>query len=232
MKILIVDDDISLLNILKRHLINVFDDIFISNNYEDAKNLILHKSIDIVVCDHHLSNIPRKQGIDLLENIRKQNITIPFIILTGVSHDEITSWKALNLGSDDFIIKPYVKEDIIARIKLAYRRSLKCKNNSSGILRHKNISLDSDLKKLSINSKTTKLSRILFLLIVEFLKTPNKLISNEHFIEYLWGENALFEKSSINSLRVHVCKLKYILEKGEYIKNIYGLGYIFDEEDY
>ena len=168
--------------------------------------------------------------MDFVKELRQKDINTPCIMLTGKSIHDITPWEVLDSGSDDFIKKPYRVEELIARIKLAYRRSFSCKSNASNILTHNEISLDLNKKSVFVGNKKIILGKSLFLILTKFLKDPHKLITIECFIEYLWGENALFDKKSINILRVHICKLKKFL-KDEYIKNIYGYGYIFEEKE-
>ncbi len=233
MDILIIDNETVVLKTLKKQLAKVARNIKTVDNYDDAKYEIMTKKHDVVVLDHQLSeNKEEKQGLDLLKEIRTRKNKTPIIVLTAKDIKEISSWNSLNSGADDFIKKPYDLQDLIARIKLAYRKSFQCKNNSSNILIHDDLELNIELGKLKIGEKEVLLGRIDFLILKKFLQYPHKLFSAEDLIEHLWGNTSLFDKKSLNSLRVHICSLKNLLGKdNNYIQNRYGYGYVFDEKD-
>ncbi len=231
MKILIIDDDLLILSILEKQLKHIADEIVVINKYENAEDLILTKNFDVIVCDHRLSNESGRQGLDLIKKMRAKKIHTPILLLTGRNMDEITPWDALDSGSDDFLKKPYRAEELIARIKLIYRRNFKFEEPQKNIIKYKNIHLDVNSMDLIINKRCIKLGRILFLLMLQFLKRPYKLMPNKSLVEYLWGKETTAKKGSINSLRVYIHNLKNILGKNSgYIRSMYSCGYVFDEK--
>lgn len=233
MDILIVDNETVVLETLRKQLSKIARNITIVDNYDDAKYKIFTQKYDVILLDHQLSNNANdKQGLDLLKKVRARKNQTPILLLTARDISEITSWDTLNLGADDFIKKPYALNDLIARIKLAYRKTFQCKNNSSNILIHDDLELNIETGKIKIDEKEILLGRIDLLILKKFLQYPYKLFSAEDLIEYLWGNTSLFTKKSLNSLRVHICSLKNLLGKNRnYIHNHYGYGYVFDEKE-
>jgi len=233
MDILVVDNEKVILETLKRQLKKIARTVTVVDNYDDAKYQIFAKKHDVVILDHQLSNKPNeKQGLDLLKEVRARKKIIPIILLTAKEIDEISSWESLNSGADDFIKKPYRLEDLVARVKLVYRKTFQCNNNASNVLIHENLELHLDSGRLKINEEEILLGRIDLLLLKKFLQYPYKVFSAEDLIEYLWGSMSLFNKKSLNSLRVHICSLKnHLGDKNLYIHNRYGYGYVFDDKE-
>ena len=132
---------------------------------------------------------------------------------------------------DDFIRKPYYPEEIIARIKALSRRTFPCENNSTNVISHNGISIDLDSAKVLIDGKSVHLSNTLFHILKKFLRNVSGFISYEDFIKEIWGESALLEGSTSNTLRVHMRYLRKALgEKyGKRIKTIHGRGFIWED---
>lgn len=232
MNILIVDNEKVILETLKKQLAKIAREVKTVDNYDYAKYEILSKKHDVVILDHRLSNDDNeKQGLELIKEVRSRKNKTPIILLTACDLKEISSWESLNSGADDFVKKPYVLADLIARIKLAYRKSFQC-NNSSNVLIHEDLELNIDSGRIKIDGKEVLLGKINFLLLKKFMQYPHKIFSSEDLIEYLWGSASLFDKKSLNALRVNIFSLKSFLgNKHNYIHNRYGYGYVFDEEE-
>ena len=232
MKILIIDDEYHVVKIIQKQLKDFADQTFCADSYEVAYKMSETQIFDLIICDYHLSSTPyAKQGIDFIRSLRQRKIQTPILLLTARSMEEITPWEALDAGVDDFLKKPYHKEEFIARLKAILRRSFKCSNNSTNNISHKSVVLDLSNKRVFLAKKEISLGNILFLLLQQFIKSPNKLITHEFFIEYLWGESALYDKQSSNTLRVHINHLKNALgvKYGKNIKTVYGSGYMWKD---
>lgn len=232
MKILILDDEYEVLKSIKKQLKEFSEEIFCVDSYESAYKLSETQIFDLIICDHHLSANPNaKQGMDFIRSLRQRRIQTPILLLTARSMEEITPWEALDAGVDDFLKKPYHKEELIARLKSIVRRSFQCSGNATNTISHKGITIDLSNKRIFLGKKEIFLGNILFLLLKQFIKKPDHLISHEFFIEYLWGESALYDKQSSNTLRVHINHLKNALgiKYGKNIKTVYGSGYMWKD---
>lgn len=230
MNLLIIDNEKVVLRTLKKQLSKIARKIETIDTYEEAKDHILSKNFDVVLLDHQLSiDDSSKQGLDLLKEVRSQRNKTPIILLTARDIEEINSWDTLDSGADDFIKKPYLIDDLIARIKLAYRKSFHCNFNSSSVLIYDDIELNIETRKVRVKGKESVLAEKDTLLLSKFLKYPHKLFSAEDLIRYLWIDADVYNKKNMNALRVNVCSLKSVLRDEKYIHNRYGYGYIFDE---
>lgn len=231
MDILIVENEKAVAATLKKQLSKIARQITVVDSYDFAKYEILTKKHDVVILDHQLSSDPNeKQGLDLLREIRFKKNPIPIILLTARDVKEVSSWESLNSGADDFVKKPYNLKDLIARIKLAYRKTFQCNNNSRNVLIHNELELNLDFARLKIDDQERPLGKINFLLLKKFMQYPYKLFSSEDLIEYLWGSSSLFDRKSLNTLRVNISALKQFLGRNhDYIHNRYAYGYIFDD---
>ena len=232
MKILIIDDEPAVVYSLERHFKKHHWKVSSAANYHDALQAVSNETFDAIICDHYLpSDKPGNQGLDLIKEIREKKITTPILFLTGCDITRVTPWDALNTGVDDFLKKPYHPEEIVARIKAIARRSFPCDNNSTNVITHKGVSLDLDLKKVFVDNKSVRLSSTLFLLLKKFMNNIGRFLPYEELIRYIWGESALLEEETYNTLRVHISYLRQALGKkhAACINTIYGRGYIWED---
>jgi len=233
MKILIIEDEPAVILDLKKCFGKMHWKVFPASTYKEAIILLSQEKFDVIICDHHFPyEKENHQGLNLVHEIRKRKINTPVLILTGCDADKITPWEALDIGVDDFVKKPYHPAEIIARIKALSRRAFPCDNNSTNIISHKGLSVDLDKKEVTINKKKIHLSGTLFLLLIKFLKNIDRFLSYENLIKEIWGESALYEKETNNTLRVHISYLRNTLGKkyGAHIKTIHGRGFIYEDK--
>jgi len=214
MKILIVEDDENILSFLKRGFEEEGYVIDSSSDGDEAEYLITTTSYDIIVLDWML---PNKSGIDILQSIRKQNITTPVIMLTA--KDEIDD-KVLGLtnGADDYMSKPFSFKELQARAIALYRRSSSINSN---IITIKNLVIDIDAKSVKKNNEDLLLTQKEYELLLFLIKNKNKTVSNAMIEEQLWGNE---EYINSNVIQVTIYNLRKKISK-EFIKSSRGLGY-------
>lgn len=231
MNLLIIDDDQNVLDLLKSQLNDEAEMIYSASTYDDARYLAMTHDFDVILCDQHLSDQEDKQGKNLICEIRKHKKNVPIIILTGLSELEITPWEILDCGGDDFIRKPHRKEELIARIKVAYRRSFACQHNASEVIEQNEVRVNMGTRTLFIHDEEIHINNNLFLILVKFMKNKDKILTYEDLIEDMWGSNALFSDKSMNSLRVAIHTLQQIFKNSSCrVRNVYSCGYIFEEK--
>ncbi|MBN2087537.1 response regulator transcription factor [Candidatus Peregrinibacteria bacterium] len=233
MKILLIDDEKTIVEDLKKILHKMKWKVETAMSYEEGIKSILAHKYDVIICDHHFPcSRENEQGLDIIKMMRRNKINTPVIILTGCDITQIKPWDAFNIGVDDFIRKPYHPEEIIARVKAVARRSFPTKHNSTNIINHGDLSIDLDKKKLSIKGKEVYLSSTRYLILTKLLKNIGVFISYDDLIRYLWGEDALNDKKANNKLRVHISHLRKILGSkfGKCIKTVQGRGFLWEDE--
>lgn len=172
---------------------------------------------DLVLLDIML---PGDDGITILKNIRSNPKTkdIPIIMLTAKT-TELDKVRALDLGADDYIDKPFSIMELVSRVKAVLRRTKK----DSNIKSYKNISLDSDKHKVTVSDKDIKLTNKEFKLLEYLISNPGIVLSRENILENIWGFDFEGETRTID---VHIRSLRLKLKsEGQHIKTVINVGY-------
>lgn len=225
-KVLIVDDDYEILEILKLFLEMENFDVVTTQSGLNALNLIKNNQYDLILLDLGLPDI---DGEHICKKIREFS-DVPIIILTA---KESVSNKVLcfEYGCDDYIIKPFEKMELLARIKAVLRRSNKVKSsNDDNIIITPPFELNleegyckKDGEKIDL---TTKELEILSYLV----KNAGKNLKRDQIIKHVWGDDSLYKWS--RALDVHIQHIRQKIEqnpkKPKFIKTIPGIGYKFD----
>ena len=184
--------------------------------FEDGN--IDYSKADLVLLDIML---PGDDGITLLKKIREDSLTkdIPVIMLTA-KNGELDMVRALDLGADDYINKPFSIMELISRIKAVLRRTKK----DSNILIYRNILLDSDKHKVIINNdEDIQLTHKEFKLLEYLMQNKGIVLSREKILEKVWGFDFEGETRTID---VHIRSLRLKLKsEGEHIKTVINVGY-------
>ncbi|WP_024786702.1 MULTISPECIES: response regulator transcription factor [unclassified Lebetimonas] len=214
MKILIVEDDLNILSLLKEHLKEEGFIIDIAQNGADGEYLAILNQYDVIILDWML---PEKSGIDVLKTLREKNITTPVIMLTakGDIEDKI---KGLKTGADDYLPKPFSLQELQARIEAIYRRMVL---NGQNIISIKDIVIDTDKKIVKKKSSIIDLTAQEYELLMLLVKRKNSYVSKMMIEEYLWNNEKINESNLVPVIIYHLRKK---LGKN-FIKSIKGLGY-------
>lgn len=212
MKILLVEDNKTIGNNIKKYLELEHNEITRAENGLYAFEILKHHIFDVIVLDIML---PGMDGITLCKNIRKTTTT-PILMTTAKGElDDKLEWFAC--GADDYIVKPFDLKELDARISAIVKR-LPTRN----ILEHKNIRLDKDQKKIFRNNKEIKTTLKEFQIFEYLLESAGRSISRTEIIEEVWGNDQIFEEDS--KLDVYISTLRKKLGK-TIIETIKGFGY-------
>ncbi len=225
MRILLVEDDSNLNNLLSKQLISYNYKVDSCLNGNDALFHILQVIYDIIILDRRL---PDMEGIDILRKIRASNLNTPVIFLTALSelNDKI---EGFNAGADDYIIKPFHVEELIVRIKAILRRPDTLQPDS--IITYQDLSLNLSTHTLSCNNISVNLTKTEFQLMELFLKNPFRVFSREMLLSCVWGTNSDVEPNNVDNyvyfMRRHLKELKSVSK----IQTVYGVGYRLSNGD-
>ena len=225
MRILLVEDDSNLNNLLSKQLLSYNYMVDSCLNGADALFHISQTLYDIIILDRRL---PDMEGIDILREIRASNINTPVIFLTALSelNDKI---EGFNAGADDYMIKPFHVEELIVRIKAVLRRPDTLQPDS--IITCHDLSLNASTHTLSCNNASTNLTKTEFQLMELFLKNPYKVFSREVLLSCVWGACSEVEPNNVDNyvyfLRRHLKELK----SASKIQTVYGVGYKLSNDD-
>lgn len=230
-KILIVDDEIELLNLLKLVLIKEgFENIYTAQNGKDAIQLFEDVKPDLAILDVML---PDMEGYDICKLIRKtSNIPILFLSAKGEELDRVMG---LAIGADDYITKPFSPKEVMLRVKIQLTKYMMINNNTPNhkeILIVKPFEVDEEKMEVRKNGQLIELKPKEYKMFLYMLKRKNQIISKERFCDEVWGEDFFgFD----NTIMVHIRKLREKIEenpsKPEYILTVKGLGYKLQIED-
>jgi len=219
MKILIVEDQENLAKLIKDGLESEgFSADYILDGEKAQRRILLnHTDYDLVLLDVML---PKKEGTEICKNVRNQKIDIPIIMLTARDQNEdIVS--GLNVGADDYLIKPFAFEVLLAHIRALLRRP---KTAIAMELKIKNFTLNPISKQVFKNNQEIKLTLKEFGLLEYFMRHPNQVLNREQILSNLW--DFAFDSFS-NVVDVHINNLRKKLgdEQGQFLETVYGVGY-------
>lgn len=218
-KILIVEDDETVLNFEELELKHEGYDCVIAKDGRQALEVFEKEKPDLILLDIML---PELNGIEVLRRIRKTS-SVPVILVTakGETYDKVNG---LNTGADDYISKPFVIEELLARISAVLRR-FKASSNEV-ILKNRDLELNTQSMSVTIQQNSINLSKLEFLMLKYFMENVNVALSRNQIIDKVWGKDYFIEENTVD---VYVNYLRSKIDqhlKSEYIRTIRGIGYM------
>ncbi len=223
-KILLVEDDEALRFIVKDNLMEHGYDVEVAADGEIALELFGQNNFDLIVLDVML---PKIDGFQVAETIRKTNDQIPIIFLTArsMTEDKITG---LTIGGDDYIPKPFSMEELLLKIKIFLKRSqsLPVDSESSSVLKIGKFDFHFDDLSLTLNGEARNLTLKEAELIRYFAQHANKVLSRNEILENVWGSDDYFLGRSLD---VFISRLRKYFKADASVKiiNLHGIGFRF-----
>ncbi|AJA49883.1 DNA-binding response regulator [Clostridium pasteurianum DSM 525 = ATCC 6013] len=222
-KILIIEDDISISEMVKNYLKKEGFIATTACNGEDGIAVFLKDNFDLIVLDLMM---PKLDGIETIKIIREKS-SVPILIMSAKDSD-VDKAIGLGFGADDYITKPFSMIEISARIKAAIRRSTKYSNNKQEIqiIKIGNLTVDLNNFLVSKNGQTIQLTSKEFDILKLFIKNPNRVFTKAQIYNLIWEDDYFGDENVIN---VHMRRLREKIEdnpsKPQYIKTLWGIGY-------
>lgn len=219
MRILIIEDDLQLLEALKLSLDREGFQTDCISNGTDAVYYALQTVYDLIVLDRML---PGMDGLSILKLIRENQIHTPIILATAIDSvkERITG---LDLGADDYIVKPYDVGELLARIRALIRRPGQLENLSA--LSYGDLHFDLTNHELSCAGKTLRLSNRETLLMEYFLRNPNQTLSRQIIYTRIWGPDGEVEDGNLDTYIYYLRKHLRTLKSHVQIATAHGIGY-------
>lgn len=224
-RILVVDDEESLCEILKFNLEKEGYFVDTALSAEEALTMNI-ASYNLLLLDVMMGEISGFKLASILKN-SKTTATIPIIFCTAKDTEKDTV-EGLTIGADDYISKPFSIQEVIARVKAVLRRSQQQINNenSSTLLRFENLVIDTKSKKVTLNGNTISLTKKEFELLVLLVGHPNVVFNRETLLEKIWEDDVLVIDRTID---VHITRLrKKIIPYDKHLVTRLGYGYCFE----
>lgn len=227
-KILIVDDEAAIRDMLRMAL-ELADFICLeADNAQDAHSMVIDHSPQLVLLDWML---PGSTGIELLRRLKREEATkdIPVIMLTAKAEED-NKIQGLEVGADDFVTKPFAPKELIARIKAVLRRAgTLCADT---ILEVKGLQLDIGSHRVSIESSALSMGPTEFKLLTFFMTHQDRVYTRGQLLDHVWGGNVYVEERTVD---VHIRRLRKALQSvpadlidyGQLIQTVRGTGYRF-----
>lgn len=228
-KILVVDDDLNICELLKLYLENEGYTVFIANNGQDAVNVFQSKSPNLILLDIML---PKMDGWQVCREIRKTS-SVPIIMLTakGETFDKVLG---LELGADDYVTKPFEAKEVMARVKAVLRRTNGSQNNendSKKVVTYDNLEINITNYELIVNGKQIDTPPKELELIYHFASNPNRVYTRDQLLDEVWGFDYYGDSRTVD---VHVKRLREKLEGVSdkwALKTVWGVGYKFETKE-
>lgn len=226
MKILLIEDDPEVTGFLMRGL--KYEGYRVGH-LSDGGDVMQHLSQNhygLLILDLML---PQGSGEQVLKDIRLQKISAPVIVLTAV-HDVATKTRLLNLGADDYLVKPFSFLELVARIKSVLRRSQGTVTQAQE-LKVGDLTLNPTLRLVTRKDKQIRLRLKEYALLEYLMQNPDKVINRNNLIENVWDYNSrLFS----NTVDTHIFQLRKKINEGfdhKLIETVHGFGYILRSKE-
>ncbi|RDU73396.1 DNA-binding response regulator [Helicobacter aurati] len=216
-RILLVEDDIELQNLLRTYLSQAKFEVICSSSPSKVLSLLTKENLDLIILDLCL---PEMDGFELCQKIRA--ITQSPIIISSARNDIYNKIQGFEQGADDYIAKPYEPAELIARINALLRR-LKPREMVFG-----GLSVDTKRRVVKIQNKVVDLTNTEFDILVFLIENRMQPISRDRIANTI---NAIHEDTGLRSIDTHIRNLRNKLgdsaKKPKYIQSVWGIGYKF-----
>lgn len=223
-KVLVIEDEVKLARFIELELKHEGYEVILAEDGREGIERFYESEPDIILLDLML---PQLNGIEVCRRIRKES-DIPIIMLTakGETMDKIVG---LDSGADDYMTKPFVIEELFARMRAALRRNMP--NNNNNILTLKNLKIDIARRMAYFDEQEIELTKREFELLVYLVKNKNIVISREQILNQVWGYDYIGETNVVD---VYVRYLRTKIDDKFGIKLIHtirGVGYFAKDEE-
>jgi DNA-binding response OmpR family regulator len=226
-KILVVDDDKDLCEVLKKYL--EIENYLVKFRHDGVSGLqeVLENSYQLVILDIML---PQKSGFEILTEVRKSS-SVPILMLTA-KDSEIDKVSGLRLGADDYLTKPFSMNEFIARVQSLIRRST-CFNEyiSKKELCFDGLVINPDTREVTVDNIKVDLTAKEFDLLYFLAQSRGKVFTKKQIYRNVWEEDYAFDD---NNIMVHIRRLRKKIEHKpdapKFIKTVWGIGYKFGGE--
>lgn len=219
--IMVIDDDEKITSLLRRSLAFEGYDVTTAHDGAEGLRMLNQRPADLVVLDVMM---PKIDGWEVCRRMREAGIAAPVLLLTA--KDEVQDRvKGLDLGADDYLVKPFALEELMARIRALLRRRPEQAEESGG-LRYDDLVLDIDAREAVRGERRIELTAKEFDLLHLFMQNPRRVLTRDQIMERIWGYDYSGES---NVLEVYVAMLRQKLEEHggkRLIQTVRGAGYV------
>jgi len=225
LRILVVDDEPAILRFLRPGLTAEGYVVSEAANGRAALDLVRRKTADLLVLD---LGLPDLDGLDIIREIRGKGDSLPIIVLSSRS-DEAAKVKALDLGADDYVTKPFGIEELFARIRAAQRHKLQTQGEKP-VFEWGDLKVDLVRRMVTVRGEEVKFSPREYELLRLFIAHPDKVLTHRFILHEIWGTPV-----DVQYLRIYIRALRQKIEttpeQPKYIITETGVGYRLRAQD-
>jgi DNA-binding response OmpR family regulator len=214
-RVLVVDDEHALRQLLRLYLEREAYTVLEADNGLDGLSLLRQGGIDVALVDVML---PELDGFELVRRIRSES-DVPIILLTARG-EETKRVAGLELGADDYVVKPFSAPEVVARVGAQLRRASGFQSLGAP-LRRGGLVVDEQARRVSVDGRQIELTRREFDLLAALLRDPDRAHTREALLELVWGSSFV----SAKTVDVHVAALRRKLGDALQITALRGVGY-------
>ncbi|MGY6547472.1 MAG: response regulator transcription factor CtrA [Roseinatronobacter sp.] len=220
MRVLLVEDDPTTSRSIEMMLTHSNFNVYSTDLGEDAIELSKLYDYDLILLD---LNLPDMSGLEVLRQVRLSKISTPILILTGEADTE-TKLRGFNGGADDYLTKPFHREELVARIHAIIRRS---QGHAQSVIRTGRISVNLDNKTVDVDGKTVHLTGKEYQMLELLSLRKGTTLTKEMFLNHLYGG---MDEPELKIIDVFICKLRKKLAEAtggdSHIDTVWGRGYV------
>jgi DNA-binding response OmpR family regulator len=215
-RVLVVDDEYSLRHLLRSYLEKEGFVVLEADNGLDALAALRRGSAEVAIVDVML---PGLDGFELVRRVRQES-AIPIILLTARG-EETNRVAGLELGADDYVVKPFSAPEVVARVRAHLRRAQGFDGGHEAVLRVGGVEIDLSSRRCRVGDGEVELTRREFDLLATLARVPNRVYRREELLQLIWGSEYLSSKT----VDVHVAGLRRKLGPALRINALRGVGY-------
>jgi two-component system, OmpR family, response regulator MprA len=228
-RILVVDDDPKITSFLRRALVLEGHEVTVANSGPEALRSVAENVPSLMILDLMM---PHVDGFEVCRRVRAAGEELPILILTA--RDTVSDRvKGLDTGADDYLVKPFAMEELLARVRALLRRRKEAREPEEalrpGVLRYADLELDTASREARRGSRLIDLTAKEYELLALFMAHPRQVLTRDSLMEHVWGYDYTGES---NVLEVYVGYLRQKLEAGgepRLIQTVRGVGYVLKE---
>lgn len=223
-KILIVDDEVDIAELVRLHLEDAGAHIQLSHEGKHALALAESGQFDLLVLD---LSLPGMDGLEICRRVRRRNACIPILLLTART-SQADRILGLEMGADDYLGKPFNVLELVARVRALFRRvdALAAAGAPATTIVFDGLRIDVARREAEVDGRPVTLTEKEFDLLLHFSRAPGRVYSREQLLEALWGTTYSGYDHTVNS---HINRLRAKIEvdrnNPKYIKTVWGVGY-------
>jgi two-component system alkaline phosphatase synthesis response regulator PhoP len=231
-RVLVVDDEQSIVTLLQYNLEQAGFDVLTAMDGEAGIQIAETQSLDIIVLDLML---PKMDGMEVCKQLRQNRIMTPILMLTA-KDDEFDKILGLELGADDYMVKPFSPREVIARVKAILRRTqiqaeaAQVSGEETGLLQIGNLKINPEKYEAYFNDNLLELTLKEFELLLYLAQNKGRVLTRDQLLSAVWNYDFAGDTRIVD---VHISHLREKVEvetkKPAYIKTIRGLGYKLEE---